>query len=79
MNVEEARRITKEAKSLEGEFLRMETDKILIDIAHAAGKGRNSTSCNQTHEVIKNRLITLGYSVTYHSDQREGDYLVITW
>ena len=79
MKASDARKLTEEAKSLQGEFLKKETEQILALIQTSASKGLESIMTSQTHEVVQKRLRELGYKVKHTSDQREGDFLTVSW
>lgn len=80
-NAAAARELTAQAHSLEGPYLRKETDEIIAMIRTAAQAGKSSASSSHYDKVIINRLESLGYMVKYVPgyDQREPAYIDISW
>lgn len=81
MDANYARKLTEDAQSLQGDFLREETDKILKAIEAAAAKGLNEVWTSSTQEVIQRRLKILGFTVILNRafDQRDSDSLTVSW
>jgi len=79
LTAQDARKLYEEAHSLEGEYMREETTRILDDIRHAALKGKGAISSTRTDQIIVKRLRHLGYSVEVIDDQRDGNYLNVSW
>ena len=75
----EARENTKNAHSLDGEYMRKETDEILNNITLLSMKGHYSIQTNKTDRIIIKRLEYLGYKVVHTNDQRDGNYLTVSW
>lgn len=76
----EARVKAQEAQSLNGHYLRKETDLMLDQIEAASLSGNFEMTVGFIlHKVIKDRLEDMGYKVKYHSDQRDGDWTVVSW
>ena len=79
LSAEAARNITKEAQSMNGAYMREETERALQLVASAAQLGKRSLDYSCTSEVVVARLSGLGYAVKVINDQRDGDYMIITW
>ena len=80
LTAKEAGAIALEAQSIKGSYMRAETDYIMKQIAEIAAKGGTvHTITNLIPEVIENRLTHLGYGVKTTSDQRDGDWIAISW
>ena len=80
LTAKEAGALAFEAQSLDGSFMRTETDRIMDQILIASKQGR--TSCKSEawlHKVVQDRHKNLGYSVKAYSDQRGGNYTEISW
>lgn len=80
-----ARSETEQALSIQGEFAREETQKVLEQIKSAAQRGQSSlatTRLGSDHTIsglIAGRLKNLGFIVEYASDQRDGGGYTIKW
>ena len=82
LTVEEARKLTAEARTLQGEYKREQTKVMLLGVKKAAEQGKNSVTlyhADCTDQVIIDRIKGLGYTVTVFSDQRDGDSMTISW
>jgi hypothetical protein len=81
-NAADARKLVSEAQSLDGAFAKEETAKILERIKTAANQAMRSISTTieyKYRETIVTRLKNLGFTVNIHSDQRDGDYVTVSW
>lgn len=78
-SAKEARSSMLEAQSMQGAYKKEETEKILSSVLKAAQQGHGSITVNTADQIIVGRLKTLGYGVKITSDQRDGDYMTITW
>jgi hypothetical protein len=81
VNAQTARMATDKARSLEGEYKRAETNKILESVQGAAAKGQDSVQAGSLDEVVKLRLQNLGFKVKWVEgyDQRDPGYTTISW
>lgn len=79
LTAENARANVAHTHSIDGEYKRKETNKVMELITGASLKGYTTIQTLCTDPIIIKRLEHLGYAVVYHSDQRDGDYLEITW
>ena len=79
MTAQQARIKTDEVRSINGEFLRKETDDILSKIASSASRGADWIQTSRTDSVIIARLKHLGYNVKETNDQRDGNFLTVSW
>ena len=82
LTVEEARKLTAEARTLQGAYKKEQTKAMLLSVKEAAEKGQSSFTFytkDCTDLVILDRLTGLGYSLSIFSDQRDGDSLTISW
>ena len=60
--------------------MRHDTDRIMEQISRLAHQGEFKMDLSfGVHKVIKARLEHLGYKVKITSDQRDGDWTVVTW
>lgn len=81
----DASKLTEQAKSLNGRYLRNETLQILNLIKIGAESGRSSIDVQGTllDPVIKQRLQNLNYQIVVHAadqgDVREQGYITIKW
>ena len=78
-NADQAKLLTRDTRSLDGEYLRKETNECLDIIKRAAMNGKDSTEVYHIDYIIKERLASLGFSVRVVSDQRDGDYMAVSW
>jgi hypothetical protein len=80
-NASAARELTTQAQSLNGQYLRKETDDILDAIQTAAHAGKSSIDTSYTAQVIQDRLATLGFKVKFNPEyhQRDPAYLTVIW
>lgn len=78
-NAAQARKLVDDAFTARGEYLKAETEKCLQDIERAAKTGQSAMTFYKTDEVIVTRLRLLGFNVVHTHEQRDGDYLTITW
>lgn len=78
-SAQEARKLVENANSLDGDYMRAETIEILGYIRAAASKGQSSISTCSTDKIIEARLKNMGYTTKVTSDQRDGDYMTISW
>ena len=79
LSAQEARKLTQDAHSLDGAYMRHETDRIIDNIGLAAKAGKSEITVDSTNEIISARLGNLGYQVKITRDQRDGDYMTIKW
>jgi hypothetical protein len=81
MTAQEARDAMQSARSLQGEYKKAETEKILESIQAAAKKGNDSVQTGSIDPVVKTRLEILGYKVKWVEgyDQRDPGYTEIKW
>jgi hypothetical protein len=79
LTADDARKLADNALQLQGEFLRAETENALKLVKEAAEQGEASVHVYFSHKVVFDRLKALGYTVKAVSDQRDGDYMVISW
>lgn len=81
VNAQTARRATDKARSLDGDYKRAETTKILENVQAAAAKGQDSVQAGMIDEVVKLRLQNLGFKVVWTNgyDQRDPGYTTISW
>ena len=75
----EARRLVDDAHSMHGEYMRTETNKILNDVKAAAGRGISTITVSCTDGIVESRLKNLGYVTKITYEQRDGDYMTISW
>jgi hypothetical protein len=80
-SAQEARKLTEDARSMDGEYLREQTNKILNDIRTISVKGGDSLQAGKLDDVVSQRLKNLGYKVVWSEgyDQRDPGYTTITW
>ena len=75
----QARNNMLEAQSIQGAYRKAETEEILAKVLKAAQQGHGSITVSCADNIIAKRLTVLGYSVKVTSDQRDGDFMTITW
>ena len=75
----QARKLTDDAYTAQGEYLRAETEKCLKGIEEFAKKGQAFMTFYVTDNVLVQRLTDLGFGVKVVADPRDGDFLHITW
>jgi hypothetical protein len=80
-NAQEARKLTEDARSMEGEYMREQTTKVLNDIKTVAVRGGDSFRAGKLDDVVSQRLKNLGYKVVWFEgyDQRDPGYTTVTW
>jgi hypothetical protein len=83
-NAQAARKLAQEAQSLNGQYARPQTDKLLKELAEAATRGASSFQADIEYvyrDIIVKRLEELGFTVERCSgDQRDPyDYYNISW
>lgn len=80
-NAAAAREVTNQAQSLDGPYLRKQTDDIIAEIKTAARVGKSTVSSAHIDEVIVKRLESLGFNVTFVPayDQRDPACINISW
>ena len=76
---EDARKLVKDAQSLDGDYKRSETVAILSNIKEAAAKGLSNITVSNTDGIVEARLKILGYTTKVTYEQRDGDYMTISW
>jgi hypothetical protein len=76
---EDARKMVKDAQSLDGEYKRNETIAILENIKEAAGRGLSNITVSNTDGIVEARLNCLGYETKITYEPRDGDYMTISW
>jgi hypothetical protein len=75
-----ARKQTQFAQSIDGRYLRKETDEVIAAIKTASATGKSTICTRHTDQVIRQRLITLGFKVVHvPGDQRDPQYLDVSW
>ena len=75
-----ARALATQAQSLNGQYLRKETDEVITAIKIAAAAGKTSITTSHTDQVIRNRLLSLGFrAVIKPGDQRDSAYMDVNW
>jgi hypothetical protein len=79
LTAQQARNNMLEAQGINGAYKKAETEEILAKILQAAHAGHASLTTNSADSIIASRLKTLGYGVKITSDQRDGDFMTITW
>jgi len=82
MTAEDARKLTDYAHSIDSDYLKEDTEKILEFIADAARHGQSSMTYNHyVHDVIRQRLINLGYTYKWYDGMNWEDtgYASISW
>ena len=82
LTVEEARKLTAEARTVQGEYKREQTKVMLLGVKKAAEQGKNSVTlyhADCSDPVLAERIAGLGYIVSVFSDQRDGDSMTISW
>ena len=82
LTVEEARILTAEARTLQGEYKREQTKAVLLSVREAAAKGQSSVTIYNagcSDPILVERMEGLGYIVSVFSDQRDGDSMTISW
>jgi uncharacterized protein YcaQ len=79
LTAQQARKLMLDAQCLDGTYERSETDDILTKIAAASQQGSDSIIVSSTDSIVQRRLRMLGYSVLVTYDQRDGDFMTITW
>ena len=82
LTVEEARKLTAEARTLQGTYKQESTKAMLLSVQKAAEQGKNSVTIYNsdcTDQVIIDRIKGLGYTVAVFSDQRDGSSMTISW
>lgn len=67
------------ARSLNGNYMRAETDAIMARIAAESDKGINQINISEVDLIILDRLEELGYQVNTTHDQRDGSWTVVSW
>lgn len=70
----DARQLVEKSRSLDGDYMRMETDLILENIKLAAKQGSSTITSNVTDDVVIDRLSTLGFKCGFRDSQT-----IITW
>lgn len=78
-SAQEAKKLVQDAHSMSGEYKRSETVAILNNIKEAAFKGLSTVTVSNTDGIIEARLKNLGYQTKVNYDQRDGDYMTISW
>lgn len=81
-NANVARTLAEEATALDGLVARTETNLCLETIKKAAMSGEHSCYVDMPYKhrtLITRRLEAAGFTVKYTSDQREGDFNVVSW
>lgn len=80
LTAQQARHNMLEAQGMQGSYKKAETEEILTSIAKASKQGLASLSVSRgVDAIVASRLRTLGYTVKITSDQRDGDFMTITW
>jgi hypothetical protein len=81
LTAQEARAAMLEAQSMDGVYLRAETDTLLSKIADAAKHGKSELGAGRLDPVVESRPRTLGYKVKWTDgyDQRDPGYTTISW
>lgn len=79
LTAREAAARTIAAKSLDGNYMRAETDAIITRIAAESDKGNNTIYIGTIDPTIIGRLQALGYTVNSASCQRDGNSSTVTW
>ena len=80
LTAQQARQNVAEAQALQGAYRKAETEEILASIAKASAHGLSQLTVSKgVDAVIAGRLRTLGYTTKITSDQRDGDFMTITW
>ena len=74
-----ARENTREAKTLLGSYKKSETEEVLKHILSASQKGLNAIEIGICDPIVDLRLKELGFATKITRDQRDGDYMTITW
>lgn len=70
----------KNARDLDGDYLKQETLAVLATIESLALQGINTRSFDGLEDIIISRLITLGFNcVNYPGSQRDPSYHKISW
>ena len=79
LRAEDARKMVKDAHSLGGDYKRAETVAILNNIKEAAGKGLSVITVSIIDGIVEARLNSLGFQTKITYEQRDGDYMTISW
>jgi hypothetical protein len=81
VNAQTARLATDKARSLDGDYKRAETNKILESVQGAATKGQDNVQAGKLDDVVNLRLQNLGFKVVWSEgyDQRDPGYTTISW
>ena len=82
MNAAQARVLSGEARTLNGEYLREKTLQILACIESAATAGSESIQVyEQLDKIVEGRLRELGYNIyIYHAtNSRDDSYFTVSW
>lgn len=78
-SAQEAKKLVQDAHGIDGEYKRNETNAILNNIREAAFKGLSTITVGNTDGIIEARLNCLGYQTKVTYEQRDGDYMTISW
>jgi hypothetical protein len=76
---QEARKLAEDAHSLDGDYKRAETIELLGYIKAAASKGQSTFATSITDKIVETRLNNLGFTTKVTHEQRDGDYMTISW
>ncbi len=79
LDAKQARQMADDARSMDGVYLRDETNAVLKGIANVAAKGKTEMTSSFTDPIIAARLRNLGYKVIETNDQRDGNFLTVSW
>lgn len=74
-----ANRLVQNARSLDGEYMKQETQKALEQIKSAATKGLSNVTISCTDGIVEARLVNLGFRTKVTYDQRDGDFMLVSW
>lgn len=66
------------ARSLDGEYMRAETEQVLQHIEQAAARGLFSVGCNVHNAIVQARLVQRGFDVQVVSGGRDS-YMQVSW
>lgn len=76
----EARVMALEAQSIDGAYMRKETDFIMKNIIERAASGQTTLAVFENIDnVVINRVKHLGYDIKIYDDQRDGQSCTISW
>jgi hypothetical protein len=79
LTAQQARQNMLEAQGMNGGYKKQETEKILAAVLQASQQGQSSLTVDCADTIVASRLRTLGYTAKITNDQRDGDFMTISW